>query len=207
MPCDFEMVSLSDRSRSITMLGGITSGALAQMLYRGLIQIRPNCLLLGNDPLERSERLIDIGKRDVLVAFDHPVYDTNTASFASLAHERHAKVLLFTDTRISPIAAFADSVLCAAGSREEQYSVASTVALTEIVVAEVAAAEGARTSAPRHGLAFIGRQFQLGISAVSDSSKPTRTPVQKPEGSTLTSRSFSQHLEPHASMNAIYWVF
>ena len=153
---DSVVKSLSDRSRSITLLGGITGGALAQMLYRGLIQIRPNCSLLSNDPLERSERLIDIGKRDVLVAFDHPVYDTNTASFASLAHERNAKVILFTDTGISPIADFADSVLCAAGGRDEQFSIASTVALTEIVVAEVQRSVGQHADARKRKLREIG---------------------------------------------------
>lgn len=148
--------TLSDKGSSITLLGGVTSGSLAQMLYRGLIQIRPNCSLLSNDPLERSERLIDIGKRDVLVAFDHPVYDTNTASFASLAHERNAKVILFTDTGISPIAAFADSVLCAAGCRDDQFSIASTVALTEIVTAEVQRSVGLHADTRKRKLREIG---------------------------------------------------
>jgi DNA-binding MurR/RpiR family transcriptional regulator len=147
--------SLSDKSHSITLLGGVNSGALAQLLYRGLIQLRPSCSLLSSDPLERSERLIDIGKRDVLVAFDHPVYDANTASFASLAHERHAKVILFTDTAISPIAAFADSVLCAAGRRDEQFSIASTVVLTEIVIAEVQRSVGQHADARKRELREI----------------------------------------------------
>jgi len=128
---------LSDKSMSLTMLGGVASGALARMLYRRLTMIRADCSLLSRDPLERSERLIEIGKRDVLVAFDHPPYDTNTASFASLASERNAKVVLLTDTQMSPIAEFADAVLCAVGGPPEQFSFASTVCLTEIVISEV----------------------------------------------------------------------
>jgi DNA-binding MurR/RpiR family transcriptional regulator len=153
---DSVVKSLSDRSRTVTLLGGVSSGALAQILYRGLIQLRPNCSLLSNDPLERSERLIDIGKRDVLVAFDHPVYDANTASFASLAHERNAKVLLFTDTGISPIAAFADSVLCAAGGGWEHYSIASIVCLTEIVIDEVQRSVGQHADVRKRKLREIG---------------------------------------------------
>ena len=153
---DSVVMSLADKSRNITLLGSISSGALAQTLYRGLMQIRPNCSLLSNDPLERSERLIDISKRDILVAFDHPVYDSNTASFASLAHERNAKVILFTDTNISPIADFAESVLCAAGGNTEHFSIASTVCLVEIVVAEVRRAVGQHADVRKRKLLEIG---------------------------------------------------
>ena len=128
---------LSDKSRSLTFLGGVSSGSLSRFLFRRLIMIRPNCSLLSRDPLERSERLIEIGKRDVIVTFDHPPYDLNTASFVALANERNAKVVLFTDTRMSPIAEFADSVLCAAGGPPGDFSIASTVCLAEIVFAEV----------------------------------------------------------------------
>ena len=128
---------LSDKSRSLTLLGGDSSGSLSRFLFRRLRMIRPNCSLLSHDPLERSERLIDIGKRDVVVTFDHPPYDASTASFAALASERKAKIVLFTDTEMSPIARFADAVLCAVGGTADDYSIASVVCLAEIVIAEV----------------------------------------------------------------------
>ncbi len=147
---------LSDKTKSLTMLGGAPSGALARLLYRRLISIRPNCSLLSRDPLERSESLIEIGKRDVLVTFDHPPYDTNTASFAALAKERNAKVILLTDTRMSPIAEFADSVLCAAGGAAEHYSIASTVCLTEVIFDEVQREVGQHADDRRRELREIG---------------------------------------------------
>ena len=128
---------LSDKTSRLTMLGGVSSGAVSRFLFRRLRMIRPNCSLLSRDPLERSERLIEIGKRDVIVAFDHPPYDANTASFAALANERNAKLVLFTDTGMSPISKFADSVLTAAGGSTDNFSFASTVCLAEIVFAEV----------------------------------------------------------------------
>jgi DNA-binding MurR/RpiR family transcriptional regulator len=146
---------LSDKSRSLTLLGGVSSGALAQFFYRRLIMIRPNCSLLSRDPLERSEKLIEIGKRDVIVAFDHPPYDTNTASFAALAHERNAKVVLFTDTAMSPISNFAEAVLCAAGGPTEHFSIASTVCLAEIVFSEVQLEGGQHADDRRRELSEI----------------------------------------------------
>lgn len=150
-------VLLADKAMSLTMLGHGASGAPAHMLYRRLITIRPNCSLLSSDPLERSERLIEIGKRDVIVTFDHPPYDANTASFSSLAKERNAKVVLITDTQMSPIAEFADSVLSAAGGPAEHYSMASTVCLAEIIFAEVQREGGTHAYNRSRMLREIGR--------------------------------------------------
>ncbi len=147
---------LADKSRALTMLGGVSSGALARMLYRRLTMIRADCSLLSRDPLERSERLIEIGKRDVLVTFDHPPYDANTASFAALASERKAKVVLLTDAQMSPIAEFADAVLCAVGGPPEQFSVASTVCLTEIIFSEVQREVGEHADDRRRKLNEVG---------------------------------------------------
>lgn len=147
---------LSDKSRSLTFLGGVSSGSLSRLLFRRLIMIRPNCSLLGRDPLERSERLIEIGKRDVIVTFDHPPYDANTASFAALANERNAKVVLFTDTGMSPIADFAEAVLCAAGGAAEDFSIASSVCLAEIVFSEVRLEVGQHADDRRRELSEMG---------------------------------------------------
>jgi DNA-binding MurR/RpiR family transcriptional regulator len=149
---------LSDKSSRLTMLGGVSSDSASRFLFRRLRMIRPNCSLLSRDPLERSERLIEIGRRDVIVTFDHPPYDANTASFAALAKERNAKVVLFTDTSMSPISEFADSVLCAAGGPRDDFSFASTVCLAEIVLAEVRHEVGEHADDRRRELGEIGSE-------------------------------------------------
>ncbi len=146
---------IADTARSLTMIGGQVAGAFARLVYHRMVMIRPNCSLLGRDPLERAERLIDIGQRDVLLVFDHPPYDSATASFASLAKERHARVILFTDTRMSPIAEFADSVLCAAGGSSEDFSIVSTACLAEVVTAEVQRKIGEQAADRRRRLTAI----------------------------------------------------
>ena len=153
-----EAVSLiADDTRALTMIGGQVAGALARLMYHRMVMIRPNCSLLGRDPLERSERLIDISKRDVLLIFDHPPYDSGTASFASLARERHARIVLFTDTSMSPISEFADSVLCAAGGLPEDFSIVSTACLAEVVIAEVRRKVGEGAADRRRQLKEINR--------------------------------------------------
>jgi DNA-binding MurR/RpiR family transcriptional regulator len=147
---------MSDAALRLTLLGGVSSGSVSRFLFRRLRMIRPNCSLLSRDPLERSERLIEIGKRDVIVTFDHPPYDANTASFAALANERNAKVVLFTDSGMSPISEFADSVLCAVGGPADSFSFASTVCLTEVVFADVQHEVGEHANDRRRELGEIG---------------------------------------------------
>jgi DNA-binding MurR/RpiR family transcriptional regulator len=147
---------LSDKSRRISLLGGVSSGSLSRFFFRRLRMIRPNCSLLSLDPLERSERLIEIGKRDVIVTFDHPRYDPNTASFAALAKQRSAKIVLLTDTGMSPISEFADAVLTAAGGPADDFSFASTVCLAELVLSEVQHEVGDHADDRRRELGEIG---------------------------------------------------
>ncbi len=128
---------LADKSITLTMIGGHATGALARLLYYRLLPARGNCSVLGRDPLERSERLISINHRDAILIFDHPPYDGAIASFASLAKERRARIVLFTDTQMSPIAEFADAVLCASGGGSDEFSIVSTACLIEFVAAEV----------------------------------------------------------------------
>lgn len=127
---------LADESRGLTLIGGRLTSALARLMYRRLAMLRPNCILLGRDPLERSERLIDVSRRDVVVAFDYPPYEPGTASFAALARERCDRLVLFTDTSMSPIAEFADNVLCSAGQPDADFSLVAAICLAEIVVGE-----------------------------------------------------------------------
>ncbi|TQV78129.1 MurR/RpiR family transcriptional regulator [Exilibacterium tricleocarpae] len=102
---------LSDPRSRILVVGGIVSQVLARYFHTYMIRIRPNIDLVENNPLERSERLLDINKKDIVVVFDFPNYDNDNISFARLAKERNAAVVLFTDQAMSPISNFADSVI------------------------------------------------------------------------------------------------
>ena len=99
--------------------------------------LRPNCGLLSADPLKRSERLIDVDKRDVIIAFDLQPYDPDLAAFVRLASERGAQLVIFTDNEMSSITEAGRFVFVAAASGQALTANTTAVCLIEVLLAEV----------------------------------------------------------------------
>ena len=73
--------------------------------------IRPDVIHLTGQESNWRDRLIDMGKRDVLVIFDIRRYQDSLIRFAEKAHQRGVQIVLFTDQWLSPIARFARHVI------------------------------------------------------------------------------------------------
>ena len=128
---------LADHSKRVSVVGGIVSASLAEVLHRRLMTMRPNCELLSADPLRRSERLIDVSKRDVIIVFDLQPYDSDLAAFARLASERGAQLVVFTDKDLSSITEAARFVFVAAASARALTANTTAVCLIEVLLAEI----------------------------------------------------------------------
>lgn len=128
---------VADHSKRVSVAGGIVSASLARVLHRHLMTLRPNCELLSADPLKRSERLIDVSKRDVIVVFDLQPDDSDLAAFARLARERGAQLVVFTDNDLSPITETARFVFIAAASARALTANTAVVSLIEVLLAEI----------------------------------------------------------------------
>lgn len=128
---------LADPSQRLFIVGGRISISLAQLLYRRLMAMRPNCELMSGDPLERAERLIDVGKRDAIIVFDLNPYDPDLVAFARLADERGAQVVVFTDNDLSSATEFARFVFVAAASTQAMTGNTATVCLIEVLLVEI----------------------------------------------------------------------
>jgi DNA-binding MurR/RpiR family transcriptional regulator len=86
---------------------------------------------------------VDLGRRDVLVAFDVRRYQSDTIELAELAKTRRTSVVLFTDTLLSPIARVATHVLtCDLDAPSPYDSMVPCLALMEVVIAAVAERSG-----------------------------------------------------------------
>ncbi len=112
----FERVSgiLADEKRSIYVIGGRMSDALAQHLSRHLRQIRAKVFHLPSDPEVWPEYLLRMRARDILFVVDFRRYQNNLSALARTAtQQRNAKVVLLTDEWLSPISAQASEVLAA----------------------------------------------------------------------------------------------
>ncbi len=107
-----EMVGLLANLRAkITLVGGRFTDPLARYMAAHLTIIRPNVLHLTGQENNWRDRLIDMGKRDVLLIFDIRRYQESLIRFAEKADQRGVQTILFTDQWLSPIARFARHVV------------------------------------------------------------------------------------------------
>jgi DNA-binding MurR/RpiR family transcriptional regulator len=136
---DFEQAVclLADQRRRVTLIGGRFSATLADYLAAHLRVLRPNVVSAAGG--DRTSVLLDIGRRDVLVAFDYRRYQHDTVRTAVAAKRQGAMLIAFTDPYLSPLAAHADVILTT-GVRSPSPFAALTpaFALVETVVAALA---------------------------------------------------------------------
>ena len=107
-----EQVELLANSRSkLFLVGGRFTDPIARYMAAHLTIIRPNVFHLGGQESTWTDRLLDMGKRDVLMIFDIRRYQDGLGRFAEKAHKRGVQIMLVTDQWLSPIARFAKHVI------------------------------------------------------------------------------------------------
>lgn len=127
---------ISQASGSVIIAGGRYSNLLGRVLSLHLEQLRPRVRMLADQPSARAAMVEDLGRRDVVVLFDYRRYEEPTLRLARLARERHAALVLFTDTFLSPIASEADVVLASETAAPSPFdALTPALALIETVVA------------------------------------------------------------------------
>jgi DNA-binding MurR/RpiR family transcriptional regulator len=102
---------LAERRGKTFLIGGRFTDPLARYMAAHLAIIQPDVYHLAGQESIWRDRLIDMGKRDVLVIFDIRRYQESLVRFAEKAHERGVQIVLFTDQWLSPIARFARHVI------------------------------------------------------------------------------------------------
>ncbi|WP_026060167.1 MurR/RpiR family transcriptional regulator [Pseudaminobacter salicylatoxidans] len=95
----------------IFLIGGRFTDPIAQYMGAHLTIVRPNVFHLTGQESTWRDRLIDMGKRDVLLIFDIRRYQDSLIRLAEKAHARGVEIVLFTDQWLSPIARFARHVI------------------------------------------------------------------------------------------------
>ncbi|MCD0480855.1 MurR/RpiR family transcriptional regulator [Streptacidiphilus sp. ASG 303] len=134
---------LADRKRRVTLAGGRFTHLLARYLGLHLMQMRDEVHFLPDRDVERTAVLAALGRRDVLVVFDYRRYEAASLEWAGLCEEQGGRVVLFTDTWLSPVTAHAEVVLPSRVGAPSPYdSLVPTLAVVETVVAGVLAELG-----------------------------------------------------------------
>lgn len=94
---DGAVALLADQRLRIRVVGDAANAHHVAAFHRHLFALRPDCELLESDPLSRTDALMRIGKRDVIVAFDVRTATDTTEAFCRLASERGAQLIVVTD--------------------------------------------------------------------------------------------------------------
>ncbi|MDH6233592.1 DNA-binding MurR/RpiR family transcriptional regulator [Mesorhizobium soli] len=102
---------LANPRGKIFLIGGRFTDPIAHYMAAHLTIVRSNVFHLTGQESTWRDRLIDMGKRDVLLIFDIRRYQDSLIRLAEKAHTRGVEIVLFTDQWLSPIARFARHVI------------------------------------------------------------------------------------------------
>ena len=129
---------ICDRRRSVHLIGGRFTDALARYCAAHLGLVRPNVRHVPSGVGVWRDRLIDMNRRDVLIVFDIRRYQEDVVSFARAAGERGVVIVLITDQWLSPLSRRASHVVACRVAAPSRWD--SNVALLAMIEALIAAA-------------------------------------------------------------------
>ena len=95
---------IADRKRSIYLVGGRITGALADYFFTHLQVIRSGVTQIAANSSSWPHYVLDMKKGDVLIIFDIRRYEQEMETLARIARDRGVEIILFTDQWSSPVA-------------------------------------------------------------------------------------------------------
>lgn len=176
-PYERAMELILGARRRVLLVGGRFSRHVAGMLAGYLQQFRPDVTLIAPLTPESFDLLPDVGRRDTLVVFDYRRYQTDVVEFAGGAAARGARLVLFTDSWMSPIAELADVIIIAPVEVNSPYdSLAVVVAQMEALVAHAVAARRPSMERRVAQLERVRGERGVTLDVSSSSTNNRRTP-------------------------------
>lgn len=101
-------------ARNIYISGARSTESLARLLSYNLSLIFDNVRFVNpTSSAEVFEQMYSIGAEDTLIAFSFPRYSSKIVNAAKFAHQRKARVVVFTDSDVSPLAEYASYLITA----------------------------------------------------------------------------------------------
>ena len=139
---------LAEPRQRIHLLGGRFTDPLAAYTAAHLSIVRAGVYHLSGQESLWRDRLIDMGRRDILVIFDIRRYQDSLVRLAEKAQKRGVRVVLLTDQWLSPIARFTTHVIAGRTAVPSAWdSSASLFVVCERLIAEVTARSGEAAAA------------------------------------------------------------
>jgi DNA-binding MurR/RpiR family transcriptional regulator len=148
-PATFEAASLAiaNPRRKVMVIGGRFTQQLARLLARHLQILRGGVEEIGSLSSTWPDRLIDVGRHTVVVAYDIRRYSQDVIGFCALAAEQGATVIAVTDDAAAPITRHASASIVGWVESDGTWdSIAALLAVTEALTARVTELSGAKTA-------------------------------------------------------------
>ncbi len=126
-------------AKTIYIMGARSSEAVARILYYNLSLIFDNVKFVNpTSSAEVFEQMLSIGKNDVLFAFSFPRYSLKMVSAVKYAKNNGAKVVVCTDSEISPLVEHASYVLTAQSDMASfMDSLVAPVSIINAIIVEI----------------------------------------------------------------------
>jgi DNA-binding MurR/RpiR family transcriptional regulator len=148
VPADFESAAqaIADPKYRVLVIGGRFTQQLGRLLVRHLQIVRGGVEEIGSLSSTWPDRLIDAGRKTIVVAYDIRRYSQDVIRFAALAAEQGARIVAMTDSRDAPLLAHAsESMIGIAESAGTWDSLTALLAITEALASRVTELSGGTT--------------------------------------------------------------
>lgn len=141
------VVDMANLRAKVFLIGGRFTDPIARYMAAHLSIVRPGVIHLAGQENNWRDRLIDMGKPDVLVVFDIRRYQQSLVAFAEKASQRGVRIVLVTDQWLSPIARVARHVVASRTSVPSPWdSNAALFVVAETLIASVTKALGPKSA-------------------------------------------------------------
>lgn len=136
---------ICDQKRKLALVGGRFTDPLARYATAHLTILRTGVFGLLGQTDNWRDKLLDLGKGDILIIFDIRRYTPELLRLAQQAHERKMTIILVTDQWLSPIAKVASHILPARISVPSRWdSNAAIMTIIEMLLDAVTTKLGAK---------------------------------------------------------------
>lgn len=152
---------MCDPRNRIYLLGGRFTDSLARHVYMHLRVLRPHVEHIMGPPVSWPEYLLNMDERTVLLVYDIRRYQSEVIQFASEAAKRSVRIVLVTDTWLSPIVGQATHVLSARIEAPSNWdSLVAISTLSEALIAGVGERDWSRSKQRIHDLEQLRDLFE-----------------------------------------------
>ena len=126
-------------ARNVYITGARSTEPLARILAYNLSLIFDNVKFVNpTSSAEVFEQMYSVGAEDTVIAFSFPRYSSRIVNAVKFAHQNFAKVVVFTDSDVSPLAEYADFLITAQSDMASfMDSLSAPLSIVNAIVVEI----------------------------------------------------------------------